>query len=67
MMPELSEADAHFLAEKFDFSGGQIENVVRKKAIQTILTGHNPEIEDLITFCCEEMMGARSQQRKIGF
>jgi hypothetical protein len=41
--------------------------VVRKKAIQTILTGHNPEIEDLMTFCCEEMMGARSQQRKIGF
>lgn len=67
MMPELPETDIHFLAEKFDFSGGQIENVVRKKAIQTILTGHNPEIEDLITFCCEEMIGTRSRQRKIGF
>ena len=63
MMPELSDVDAHFLAKKFDFSGGQIENVVRKKAIQTILTGHNPGIEDLMNFCCEEMMGARSQQR----
>ena len=66
-MPELSEADAHLLAEKFDFSGGQIENVARKKAIQAILTGHNPEIGDLMTFCCEEMIGARSQQRRIGF
>lgn len=67
MMPELPEADARFLAEKFDFSGGQIENVVRKKTIQTILTGQEPEMEALMTFCCEEMMGAKNQQRKIGF
>ena len=67
MMPELPESDAHFLAEKFDFSGGQIENVVRKKTIQAILTGQEPEMETLMTFCCEEMMGAKNQQRKIGF
>lgn len=67
MMPELSEADARFLAEKFDFSGGQIENVVRKKTIQTILTGQEPEMDALLNFCREEMMGARSQQGKIGF
>lgn len=67
MMPELPEADAYYLAEKFDFSGGQIENVVRKKTIQTILTGKEPEMETLMTFCCEEMMGAKNQQRKIGF
>ena len=67
MMPELLEADAHFLAEKFDFSGGQIENVVRKKTIQAILTGQEPGMEALMTFCCEEMIGAKNQQRKIGF
>ena len=67
MMPELPEVDAHFLAEKFDFSGGQIENVVRKKTIQTILTGQEPNMEKLMTFCCEEMMGAKIQKRKIGF
>ena len=67
MMPELPESDAHFLAEKFDFSGGQIENVVRKKTIQTILTGQEPEMKALLTFCCEEMIGTRNQQRKIGF
>ena len=65
MMPELPEADAHYLAEKFDFSGGQIENVVRKKTIQNILTGHEPAMEALLTFCCEEMIGTRNQQRKI--
>ena len=67
MMPELPEADAHYLAEKFDFSGGQIENVVRKKTIQNILTGQEPAMEALLTFCCEEMIGTRNQQRKIGF
>ena len=67
MMPELPEADAHFLAENFDFSGGQIENVVRKKTIQTILTGQETEMDTLMTFCCEEMIGAKNQQRKIGF
>ena len=67
MMPELPEADAHYLAEKYDFSGGQIENVVRKRTIQSILTGHEPDMQAMLTFCCEEMMGAKNQQSKIGF
>lgn len=67
MMPELPEEDAHYLAEKFDFSGGQIENVVRKRTIQSILTGQEPDMNAILTFCCEEMMGAGNQQRKIGF
>ena len=67
MMPELTDADAHYLAEKYDFSGGQIENVVRKRTIQTILTGKEPDMQTILTFCCEEMMGAKNQQRKIGF
>ena len=67
MMPELPEADAHYLAEKFDLSGGQIENVVRKRTIQSILTGKEPDMQAMLTFCCEEMMGAKNQQRKIGF
>lgn len=67
MMPELPEADAHYLAEKFDFSGGQIENVVRKRTIQSILTGKEPDMQAMLTFCYEEMMGAKNQQRKIGF
>ena len=67
MLPELPENDAHYLAEKFDFSGGQIENVVRKRTIQSILTGKEPDMKAMLTFCCEEMMGAKNQQRKIGF
>ena len=67
MMPELADVDAHFLAEKFDFSGGQIENVVRKRMIQSILEGQEPDIRAILTFCCEEQMGSMRQQRQIGF
>ena len=67
MMPELPEEDVRLLAEKYDLSGGQIENVVRKKAIQTILAGQAPEVDDLMSFCSEEMIGANNQQRRIGF
>ena len=67
MMPELPEADAHLLAEKYDFSGGQIENVVRKRTIHTILTGQEPEMDALMNYCSEELINAENQQRKIGF
>jgi len=67
MMPELPEADAHYLAEKFDFSGGQIENVVRKKTIQSILSGSEPAIEELLRYCCEEERGSGQERRRIGF
>lgn len=67
MMPDLPDADVRYLAEEFDFSGGQIENVVLKRTIQTILTGREPDLQAILSFCREEMLDANNQQRKIGF
>jgi AAA+ superfamily predicted ATPase len=67
MMPELSEADARYLASKFEFSGAQIENIVRKKTIQSILYGSEPSREELLGYCCEEERGAGTQRTRIGF
>ena len=67
MMPELSDADAQYLSSKFELSGGQIENIVRKKTIQSILQGKEPAIEEILRFCCEEERGARSVHRRSGF
>ena len=39
MLPELSDAEALKLAEQFDFSGGQIENITRKVMIDCVLWG----------------------------
>lgn len=67
MMPELSDVDAQYLSGKFELSGGQIENIVRKKTIQSILQGKEPAIEEILRFCCEEERGSRSEHRRIGF
>ena len=37
--PNMSESDAAILAKRYDFSGGQIENITRKQAVEEILTG----------------------------
>ena len=43
----LSDEDALKLAEQFDFSGGQIENISRKSIISFILKGSTPTLSDL--------------------
>lgn len=67
MMPDITDANAAYLADKFELSGGQIENVARKKTIQNILSGTEPAIEDLIKYCCEEEISANKERRRIGF
>ena len=67
MMPDITDANAAYLADKFELSGGQIEYVARKKTIQNILSGTEPAIEDLIKYCCEEEISANKERRRIGF
>lgn len=67
MIPELNEADAATLANNFDFSGGQIENVARKFSINTILHGQASELLPLLNSYCQEERLQGSCTRKIGF
>lgn len=67
MIPVLSECDTRKLAEKYDFSGGQIENIARHYAIRNILYGDKTNnIESLITYCDNERLETKVT-RKIGF
>ena len=68
MLPTLSEEEAKELAHGFDFSGGQIENIVRKKEIKFIIDGVDAGMEEIRDYCHEEMIedGERNR-RKIGF
>ena len=43
MIPELREEDAIKLSNQYDLSGGQIENIARKLAIQMILFGNDKD------------------------
>ena len=67
MIPELSESDANLLSSKYEFSGGQIENIVRKKAIQSILTGTDPDMNEILNYCSEEELGSKGTKKVIGF
>lgn len=64
-LPTLQEAEANKLASRFDFSGGEIDNVVRKATMEEILQGTTPTLEHLITLCEEERIEKGGQG--IGF
>ena len=67
MIPDLSELDIHILASKYDFSGGQIENIARHYAIDTILHGQSEDaLPMLIRHCDNERLDEKSV-KKIGF
>ena len=67
MMPSLSEEEAKILANNYDFSGGQIENIVRKREIQSIIDSTEPGFNDVLSFCSEEVIGNGTGRRRIGF
>ena len=53
MIPSLCETDAKTLAERCDFSGGQIENIARHNAINNILYGDTGNTIDVLMSYCE--------------
>ena len=68
MIPELDGTQALALSEKFDFSGGQIENISRKRTVQTIISGQEPSFDDMMAFCNEELIdGKNGVSARIGF
>lgn len=67
MLPAIRPEEAHTLAAKYDFSGGQIENIARKQTVESILTGEPVGLETLEEFCRNELLAKPEERRKIGF
>ena len=68
MIPSLSDNFTHSLAKEFDLSGGQIENVARKRTVELILSGNEPSEDMIREYCMGEMLNAKQEHRaKIGF
>lgn len=63
--PILELKDCEVLAEKYQFSGGQIDNILRKYEIHEIVTGEQATLDNLMTFCSEETLS--NEIRKVGF
>ena len=67
MIPALNEEDSRYLANKYDFSGGQIENIARHYTIGKILHGDSKDMrKELSEYCNNERLESHDK-RNIGF
>ena len=67
MIPTLKEEESHILASKYDFSGGQIENIARHYTIGNILHGESQNVVEELSVYCESERLETGQKHKIGF
>ncbi len=63
--PGLTPKQCAQLAEQFDFSGGQIDNVLRKNEIHEIIHGQSVTLDKVMAFCADETIV--SKKSKMGF
>lgn len=64
-LPHLTNKQANQLAQSFVFSGGQIDNIFRKKEIVELLYGESVDFETILRFCKEETL--QQTVNSIGF
>jgi SpoVK/Ycf46/Vps4 family AAA+-type ATPase len=55
------------LAEEFDLTGGQIENIDRKVEVDYIVEGKEPGLKELEKYCRDEQRSMTGEMAKIGF
>lgn len=67
MMPSLTEKEAEELATDFNFSGGQIENIVRKREIKALIGPEEPGFDEVRAYCEEETLDNTPGRKRIGF
>ena len=62
----LSEEDCGKLAARFDFSGGEIDNIVRKVMMEEVLNGARPDLAGIEELCRYEKIDGK-KEGGIGF
>lgn len=65
MLRGLSDEDYAVLGRRYPFSGGEIENVVRKSTIEYILGGQEASLDAVCRLCDEEAF--HSRVKRVGF
>lgn len=67
MLEGLNDEQATYLADHFDFSGGQIQNISRKQVINAIFAGKDDIDYEQIKIDCQNEKISRNNGRRIGF
>ena len=66
-LPELSDEDLSRLADRFDFSGGEIDNIVRKCEMTEIIKGAIPSYNEIAELCENERLEKKDSECHVGF
>lgn len=64
--PELGDKELDELTNKYDFTGGNIQNVKRKSSIDYVIRGKKSSISELLELCKDEKI-EKENARRIGF
>lgn len=67
MTPALPKSWASELSFNYEFSRGQIENVVRKQAIGPIIHSRELSLDVLNIYCEEELLDKKVSRKRIGY
>jgi len=63
----MDQKNADEFAAQYDFSGGQIDNIVRKIAMNEVITGERPEMVEIHNMCRNEKIASQNKCQKMGF
>ena len=68
-MKWISQVQAEDLAEHYNFSGGEIDNIVRKAEMKEIISGYRPVFSEIVDMCKVEKMDSDAARtpRRMGF
>ena len=70
MVSGLNDDDANVLAQAYELSGGQIENIARKDTINRVLYGEGlatDRLSILMDYCKAETLQPTDKPQRIGF
>ncbi|WP_373708565.1 ATP-binding protein [Kaistella sp.] len=65
-LPQLSDKESKILAETYSFSGGEMENIARKCAMEEVLSDEKPIFQEIKNLCKNEKWSVE-KKGKIGF
>ena len=55
------------MAEQYQFSGGEIDNIAKKAIMEEILRGKRATVADLEDYCKVEKLSRERATRRVGF
>ncbi|MCR5288483.1 MAG: ATP-binding protein [Treponema sp.] len=65
-LPALVDEELEKLARRFDFSGGEIDNIVRKCEMTEVINGKLPTYDEIVELCENERLD-KEEERHVGF